>query len=84
MAKRSRTLQILKWLLAIVLVLVVWGVFRLGGIDSPYGPSITFREDINGLYQPVLASFQLSLSVFTSGDITMARTLLARKYKFTN
>ncbi len=34
------------------------------------------------LYQPVLDSFQLSLSVFTSGDISMARTLLARKYKF--
>lgn len=41
------------------------------------------REDINGLYQPVLASFELSLSVFTSGDIAMARSLLARKYKFT-
>jgi len=45
--------------------------------------SLQDREDINGLYQPVLESFQLSLSVFTSGDTAMARTLLARKYKFT-
>jgi len=44
--------------------------------------SLQDREDINNLYQPVLESFQLSLSVFTSGDITMARSLLARKYKF--
>ncbi len=44
--------------------------------------SLQDREDINSLYQPVLASFQLSLSVFTSGDIAMARSLLARKYKF--
>jgi phosphate:Na+ symporter len=44
--------------------------------------SLQDREDINDLYQPVLSSFQLSLSVFTSGDITMARSLLARKYKF--
>ena len=44
--------------------------------------SLHDREDINNLYQPVLASFQLSLSVFTSGDITMARSLLAGKYKF--
>ncbi|MFT5502677.1 MAG: phosphate:Na+ symporter [Gammaproteobacteria bacterium] len=40
------------------------------------------REDINNLYQPVLESFHISLSVFTSGDIAMARQLLARKYKF--
>ena len=33
-------------------------------------------------YDAALESFQLSLSVFTSGDIAMARTLLARKYKF--
>jgi phosphate:Na+ symporter len=44
--------------------------------------SLQDREDINNLYQPVLGSFQLSLSVFTSGDISMARSLLARKYKF--
>ena len=44
--------------------------------------SLQDREDINNLYQPVLESFQLSLSVFTSGDIIMARSLLARKYKF--
>ena len=44
--------------------------------------SLQDREDINNLYEPVLDSFQLSLSVFTSGDIAMARSLLARKYKF--
>ncbi len=44
--------------------------------------SLQDREDINNLYEPVLESFQLSLSVFTSGDIAMARSLLARKYKF--
>ena len=44
--------------------------------------SLQDREDINNLYQPVLASFNLSLSVFTSGDIAMARQLLAKKYKF--
>jgi len=44
--------------------------------------SLQDREDINNLYQPVLDSFQLSLSVFTSGDIAMARNLLAKKYKF--
>ena len=44
--------------------------------------SLQDREDINNLYQPILASFQLSLSVFTSGDIAMARSLLAGKYKF--
>lgn len=44
--------------------------------------SIQDREDINNLYEPVLDSFQLSLSVFTSGDIAMARSLLAKKYKF--
>ena len=40
------------------------------------------RKDINNLYQPVLSTFQLSLSVFTSSDIAMARQLPARKYKF--
>jgi phosphate:Na+ symporter len=40
------------------------------------------RKDINNLYRPVLSTFQLSLSVFTSSDIAMARQLLARKYKF--
>ena len=40
------------------------------------------RKDINNLYKPVLSTFQLSLSVFTSSDIAMARQLLARKYKF--
>ena len=40
------------------------------------------RKDINNLYQPVLSTFQLSLSVFTSSDIAMARQLLAKKYKF--
>jgi phosphate:Na+ symporter len=44
--------------------------------------SLQDREDINNLYQPVLASFNLSLSVFTAGDIAMARQLLAMKYKF--
>jgi phosphate:Na+ symporter len=44
--------------------------------------SLQDREVINDLYQPVLASFQLSLSVFTSGDVQMARQLLAKKYKF--
>ncbi len=44
--------------------------------------SLQDREDINGLYQPVLSTFQLSLSVFTSGDVAMARQLLAGKYKF--
>lgn len=44
--------------------------------------SLHDREDINSLYQPVLLSFHLSLSVFTSGDIGMARQLLAKKYKF--
>jgi len=44
--------------------------------------SLQDREDLNNLYQPVLASFELSLSVFTSGDVAMARQLLARKYKF--
>jgi len=38
--------------------------------------------DLDRLYQPVLQAFQLSLSVFTSGDVAMARQLLARKYKF--
>jgi phosphate:Na+ symporter len=44
--------------------------------------SLQDREDINNLYEPVLSSFQLSLSVFTSGDIAMARSLMAKKYKF--
>ncbi|MCP4471450.1 MAG: Na/Pi cotransporter family protein [Gammaproteobacteria bacterium] len=44
--------------------------------------SLQDREDINNLYEPVLSAFQLSLSVFTSNDVSMARTLLARKYKF--
>ena len=37
---------------------------------------------IDDLQEPILASFQLSLNVFTSSDVAMARTLLARKYKF--
>ena len=44
--------------------------------------SLHDREDINNLYQPVLTSFNLSLNVFTSGDIGMARQLLSKKYKF--
>ncbi|MCP4334379.1 MAG: Na/Pi cotransporter family protein [Gammaproteobacteria bacterium] len=44
--------------------------------------SMQDREDIDNLYEPVLSAFQLSLSVFTSNDVSMARTLLARKYKF--
>ena len=44
--------------------------------------SLQDRKDIDNLYEPILDSFQLSLSVFTSGDIAMARSLLARKYKF--
>jgi len=44
--------------------------------------SLQDREDINNLYQPVLLSFNLSLSVFTSGDVSMARQLLAKKYQF--
>ncbi|MDH5356326.1 MAG: Na/Pi cotransporter family protein, partial [Gammaproteobacteria bacterium] len=44
--------------------------------------SLQDREDINSLYQPVLTSFNLSLNVFTSGDIGKARQLLAKKYKF--
>ena len=44
--------------------------------------SLQDREDINNLYQPVLTSFSLSMNVFTSGDISMARQLLAKKYKF--
>lgn len=40
------------------------------------------REALDGLYQPVLQAFQLSFSVFTSGDVAMARQLLAHKYKF--
>jgi phosphate:Na+ symporter len=44
--------------------------------------SLQDREDLNGLYQPVVSTFQLSMTVFTSGDIAMARQLLAGKYKF--
>jgi phosphate:Na+ symporter len=44
--------------------------------------SLQDREDINNLYRPILVSFQLSLSVFTTGDVQMARQLLAKKYKF--
>lgn len=44
--------------------------------------SLQDREDLNNLYQPVLEAFELSLNVFTSGDLAMARQLLARKYKF--
>ena len=44
--------------------------------------SLQDRDDLNNLYQPVLETFQLSLGVFTSGDVSMARQLLARKYKF--
>jgi phosphate:Na+ symporter len=43
--------------------------------------SLKDREGINELYQPVLKSFNLSLSVFSSGDIALARQLLANKYK---
>lgn len=44
--------------------------------------SLQDREDLNNLYHPVLKAFDLSLNVFTSGDLAMARQLLARKYKF--
>jgi len=44
--------------------------------------SLQDREDLNNLYQPVLQAFELSQNVFTSGDVAMARQLLARKYKF--
>jgi phosphate:Na+ symporter len=44
--------------------------------------SLQDREDLNNLYEPVLAAFQLSMSVFTSGDLALARQLLAKKYKF--
>ena len=44
--------------------------------------SIQDREDLDNLYQPVLVAFQLSLTVFTSGDLALARQLLAKKYKF--
>ena len=40
------------------------------------------RKDLNNLYEPVLTGFQLSMSVFTSGDLALARQLLAKKYKF--
>lgn len=39
------------------------------------------RDDIDSLYQRVLMAFQLSINVFTSGDIPMARQLLAKKHK---
>ena len=44
--------------------------------------SLQDREDLNDLYEPVLTAFQLSMSVFTSGDLALARQLLAKKYKF--
>ncbi len=44
--------------------------------------SLQDREDLNNLYQPVLQAFQMSLNVFTSSDLSMARQLLAHKYKF--
>jgi len=37
---------------------------------------------LNSVYQPVLQAFDLSMNVFTSGDVAMARQLLAHKYKF--
>ncbi len=40
------------------------------------------RAALDSLYQPVLQAFRLSFSVFTSGDVAMARQLLAHKYKF--
>jgi phosphate:Na+ symporter len=43
--------------------------------------SLEDRDDINNLYQPVLKAFHLSINVFSSGDISMARQLLAKKYK---
>jgi len=43
--------------------------------------SLQDRDEINNLYQPVLKSFHLSMNVFSSGDITMARQLMATKYK---
>ncbi len=43
--------------------------------------SLKDREGINEMYQPVLKSFNLSLSVFSSGDTALARQLLAKKYK---
>lgn len=44
--------------------------------------SLQDREDINSLYHPVLENFRLSLGVFMSGNVDMARQLVARKYKF--
>jgi len=44
--------------------------------------SLQDREDLNSVYQPVLQAFDLSMNVFTSGDVAMARQLLAHKYKF--
>ncbi len=44
--------------------------------------SLQDREDINSLYQPVLENFRLSLGVFMSGNVEMARQLVARKYKY--
>jgi phosphate:Na+ symporter len=43
--------------------------------------SLQDRDDLNNLYQPVLKAFHLSVNVFSSGDILMARQLLAKKYK---
>lgn len=43
--------------------------------------SLQDREEINNLYQPVLKSFHLSMNVFSSRDIAMARLLMAKKYK---
>lgn len=43
--------------------------------------SLQDRDDINNLYQPVLKALHLSINVFSSGDIPMARQLLAKKYK---
>ena len=43
--------------------------------------SLQDREGINSLYQPVLENFRLSLAVFMTGNIEMARQLVARKYK---
>ena len=44
--------------------------------------SLQDREDLNDLYEPVLTAFQLSMGVFSSGDLALSRQLLAKKYKF--
>lgn len=41
-------------------------------------------DHIEALFQPVRDTFSLSFSVFMSNDVTLARQLLARKYKFRN